>query len=65
MDILIKDFSFRTTLTRLLLRKDENAQNPTRNVIKLEFVKKANLPNPVETRGYVKCHSSSSLRPIY
>ena len=31
---------------------------------KITFLKKTSMPNPVKTLGYIKCHSSSSPRPV-
>ena len=36
----------------------------TRNSISLKFVKKNSMPNSVKTFRYIKCYSSSSLRPV-
>ena len=40
------------------------AQSPTRNSVRLQFVKETSMPNPVEILEYTKCCSSSSPRPI-
>ena len=34
------------------------------NSIRLKFVKKTSMPNPVKSLGYIKCYSSSSPRPV-
>ena len=36
----------------------------TWNFIRLKFVKKISMPNPVKSLGYIKCHSSSNCRPV-
>ena len=36
----------------------------TWNFIRLKFVKKTSMPNSVKSLGYIKCHSSSSPRPV-
>ena len=38
-------------------------QGLTRSSLRLKFVKKTNMSNPVESLGHVKCYSSSSQRP--
>ena len=59
-----EDFPSRTTRSRLLLRKEEIRPNLTWYSIRLKFVKKTSMPNPVKSLGYIKCHSSSSPRPV-
>ena len=59
-----KDFPSRTTWTHLLLRKEENKSKYLAwNPIRLEFVKKSSMPNPVKSLGYIRCYNwtSSSL----
>ena len=61
-----EDFLSRTTRSRLLSKKKKNwnkAKYLTRSSIRLKFVKKTNMSNPVESLGHVKCYSSSSQRP--
>ena len=60
-----EDFPSRTIQSCLLLRKDETKPNYlTWNSIRLKFVKKTSLPNPVRSLEYIKYYSSSSPRPI-
>ena len=46
----------------------EKRRNKTKyltwNSIRLKFVKKTSMPNPAKSLGYIKCHSSSSPRPV-
>ena len=58
-----------TDRSRLLLKKDavyywENTKYLTGCSIRVNFVKKTSIPNPVESLGYIKCYSLSSSRPI-
>ena len=59
-----EDFPSGTTPSHLLLRKEEIRSNMTWNSIKLKFVKNNSMPNPVKSLGYIKCHSSSSPKPV-
>ena len=34
------------------------------NSIKLKFVKRSSMPNPVKSLGYIKCYSLNSPRPV-
>ena len=36
----------------------------TWNSIRLKFAKKASIPNPIKSLGYIKCQSSSGPRPV-
>ena len=45
-------------------KRGNEAKCLTWNSIKLKFVKKTSMSNPVESLGYIKCYSSSSLKPI-
>ena len=60
-----EDFPFRTTWSRLLLRKGEKtAKYLTSNSTRLKFVKKTSFSNLVKSLGYIKCCSSSSPRLV-
>ena len=52
----------------LILSITEKRRNNTKyltiNSIRLKFVKKTSMPNPVKSLGYIKCYSSSSPRPV-
>ena len=45
-------------------KRRNKAKYLTWNSIRLKFVKKTSMPNPVKSLGYIKCHSSSSPRPV-
>ena len=57
-----EDFLSRTTLSRLLLRKEEIRPNiwPER----LKFVRKTNMPNPIKSLEYMNHYSLNSPRPV-
>ena len=44
--------------------KRNKAKCLTWNSIRLQFVKKTSMLNPAKSLGYIKCHSSSSPRPV-
>ena len=44
--------------------KRNMAKYLTWNFIRLTFVKKTCVPNPVKSLGYIKCYFSSSPRPV-
>ena len=45
-------------------KRRNKAKYLTWNSIRLKFVKKTSMPHPVKSLGYIKCHSSSSPRPV-
>ena len=45
-------------------KRRNKAKYLTWNFIRLKFVKKTSMPNPVKSLGYIKCHSSNSSRPV-
>ena len=45
-------------------KRRNKAKYLTWNSVRLEFVEKTSMPNPVKSLGYIKCYSSSSSRPI-
>ena len=47
---------------RVNKKRRNKAKYLTLNSLRLKFVKKANMPNSVESLGYIKCYSSSSSR---
>ena len=53
-----EDFPSRTTQSRLLLRKEDLAKYLTWNSIRLKFVKKTSMPNPVKSleKRYHSCY---------
>ena len=58
-------FPSRTSWSCLLLRKKEARPNIGPEIPQdLSFVKKTSMSNPVESPGYMKCHSLSSPRPV-
>ena len=58
-----KDFPSRTIRSRPLLRQDELCPNIWPE-IRLKFVQKTSMPNPVESFGYIKCYCSIRPRPV-
>ena len=54
--LLIQNYS-KTCITE---KRQNKAKYLTRNSIRLKFLKKTSMPNPVKSVGYIKCHSSSS-----
>ena len=60
-----KDFSSRTTRNYLLLKKRRSkVKNPSRNSIRLKFVKKTSMPDHAERFRLIKCYSSSCPGPV-
>ena len=57
-----KDFASRTNQNHLLQRNDEISLDTRPE--RFEFVKKINMPNHVESLGYITCYSSSSPIPF-
>ena len=45
-------------------KRRNKAKYQTWNSIRLKFVKKTSMQNPVKSLGYIKCHSSSSPRSV-
>ena len=45
-------------------KRRNKAKHLTWNFVRLKFVKKISMPNPVKSLGYIKCYSLSSPRPI-
>ena len=45
-------------------KRRNKAKYLTWNSIRLKFVKKTSMPNPVKSLGYIKCYSSSSPKPF-
>ena len=45
-------------------KRTNKAKYLTWNSKRLKFVKKTSIPNPVKSLGYIKCHSSRSLRAV-
>ena len=58
-----EDFPSRTTQLSITEKRNKT-EYLTWNSIKLMFVKKINMPNPVKSLGYIKCYSSSSPRSL-
>ena len=44
--------------------KKKKGQISDLNSIRLSFVKKTSMPNPVKSLRYIKCYSSSTPRPV-
>ena len=60
-----EDFPSRTTQSRLLLRKEKIRLNIWPEIpLRLKFVKKISMWNPVRSLGYIKCCGSCSPRPV-
>ena len=60
-----EDFPSRTICKPSITEKRRNkAKYLTWNSIRSKSEKKTSMPNPVKSLGYIKCHSSSSPRPV-
>ena len=60
-----EDFPSRTTWSCQLLRKEEVRSNIWHEIpLRLKFVKRISMPDPVENLGYIKCHNLSNVRPV-
>ena len=58
-------YSFKNFPSRTITDKRRNkTKYLTWNSIRPKFVKKTNMSNSVKSLGYIKCYSSSSLRPV-
>ena len=61
-----EDFLSRTYWSRLLWPNiwPDKARYLNWSSIRLKFVKKTSMSNPVKSLGYIKCYSLSSPRPV-
>ena len=60
-----EDFSIQNHPNPSITEKRKNkAKYLAWNSIRLKFVKKASMPNSVESLAYIKCNSLSSCRPV-
>ena len=59
-----ENFPFRTTWSRVLLRKVEIMLNLTQNSIILKFMKTNSITDPAVSLVYINCYSSKNCRSI-